>query len=84
MQTLGPGDVLGLSWLVPPNRWHFTATAVEPITAVELDTVALRALAERDPALGYPLVLASSRSFSRGCRAPGRGCCDLYRSPRER
>ena len=23
LQTLGPGDVLGWSWLVPPYRWHF-------------------------------------------------------------
>ena len=29
VQTLGAGDVLGWSWLVPPYRWHFGATATE-------------------------------------------------------
>ena len=39
LQTLGPGDVLGWSWLVPPYRWHYGATSVLPTTATELDTV---------------------------------------------
>ena len=33
VQTLGPGDVLGWSWLVPPYSWHFGATSVLPTTA---------------------------------------------------
>ena len=28
VQTLGPGDVLGWSWLLPPYQWHFGAAAV--------------------------------------------------------
>lgn len=58
VQTLGPGDVAGWSWLVPPYRWHFGATAIEPVAAIELDTVQLRALAEQDPCFGYRLTLA--------------------------
>ena len=30
VETLGPGDLLGWSWLFPPYRWHFGAVAVEP------------------------------------------------------
>ena len=28
VQTLGPGEVLGLSWLFPPYQWRFDAHAV--------------------------------------------------------
>lgn len=53
VQTLGPGDVLGWSWLVPPRRWHFGAIATEPVTALELDAERLRGLCADHPALGY-------------------------------
>ena len=29
VQTLGPGETLGLSWLFPPYRWQFDARPVE-------------------------------------------------------
>src|SRR5262245_55316291 len=32
--TIGPGDVLGWSWLFPPYYWHFDARAVEPTSAI--------------------------------------------------
>lgn len=57
IQTIGPGELLGWSWLVPPYRWHFGATAVEATTASKLDTLQLRALAEQDPRFGYRLTL---------------------------
>ena len=57
IQTVGPGELVGWSWLVPPYRWHFGATAVEATTAAKLDTLQLRALAEQDPAFGHRLTL---------------------------
>jgi CRP/FNR family cyclic AMP-dependent transcriptional regulator len=84
LQTLGAGDVLGWSWLVPPQRWHLTATAIEPVTAVECDTVALRALAERDPALGYALALGFYELLLARLQSTRARLLDLYGSPRER
>lgn len=55
IQTVGPGELLGWSWLVPPYRWHFGAIAVAATTASMLDTLQLRALAEQDPSFGYKL-----------------------------
>src|SRR6478752_1543707 len=37
VETIGPGAVLGWSWLFPPYRWHFDATAVENTMCVEFD-----------------------------------------------
>ena len=84
VQTLGPGDVLGWSWLVPPHRWHFTATARTPVTAWRLDTDRLRELAEQDPALGYPLALGLFEVLLARLQDTRARVLDLYGSPRER
>jgi CRP/FNR family transcriptional regulator, cyclic AMP receptor protein len=84
VQTLGPGDVLGWSWLVPPRRWHFGAVAVDEVHAVALDTTKLRALAEADPALGYPLALGLFDAVLQRLQSTRARLLDLYGSPRER
>jgi CRP/FNR family cyclic AMP-dependent transcriptional regulator len=58
VDTLGPGAMLGWSWLLPPHRWHFGAVAVETTQTVELDGSAVRELCHNDPMLGYQLALA--------------------------
>ena len=57
VQTLGAGEVLGWSWLIPPYRWHFGARAIEATSAILLDTGQLRTLAEQDPSFGYALAV---------------------------
>ena len=84
VQTLGAGDVLGWSWLVPPHHWHFTATAVGPVSAILLETARLRALAEDDPALGYPLALGLLEVLLARLQSTRARLLDLYGSPRER
>jgi CRP/FNR family cyclic AMP-dependent transcriptional regulator len=53
VQTIGPGEVVGLSWLFPPYRWKFDGRAVEPVDALALDGPAVRAVLDEDPLLGY-------------------------------
>ena len=53
---IGPGDVLGWSWLLPPYRWHFDARAIEPVSAVFLYGTRLREECEEDHDLGYELM----------------------------
>jgi CRP/FNR family transcriptional regulator, cyclic AMP receptor protein len=57
LQSLGHGELVGWSWVVPPHRWHFGATVVSPTRAVVVDAVKLRELAEADPELGYRVAL---------------------------
>src|SRR3954451_23919276 len=52
VETLGPGDLLGWSWLFPPYAWHLGAEATSPVRAVEFDATVVRALCEADPVLG--------------------------------
>ena len=42
LRTTGPGDILGWSWLVPSRRWRFSAMAMTPVAAVELNGWQLR------------------------------------------
>jgi len=56
VETLGPRAVLGWSWLIPPYRWHFSASAVETTLAVELDGPGVRDLCAQDHDLGYELM----------------------------
>ena len=55
MESLGPGDLVGLSWLFPPERWQLDARAVEPVDAVAFDGACLRAKMDADHDLGYAL-----------------------------
>ncbi len=55
MESLGPGDVLGLSWLIPPYREHLDARAVEPVVAIAFDCRCLRDKFETDHDLGFHL-----------------------------
>ena len=56
VETLGPGDTLGWSWLFPPYRWRFDARALEPVGAVAVDGTCLRDKADADPVFGYELM----------------------------
>ena len=55
LQSLGPGELVGWSWFVPPFRWHFGAEVVSATRAAVIDTGQLRALADADPEFGYRL-----------------------------
>ena len=52
LETLGPGEILGWSWLVPPYRSAFGARALDAVHVIALDGACLRGKCERDPAPG--------------------------------
>jgi len=57
IETLGRGDVVGLSWLVPPHQWKFGVVCTQSMQAFEFDARAIRAACNEDPALGYALTI---------------------------
>jgi len=54
--TLGPGQILGWSWIVLPYRWHFDAQVIEDIRAISLDGECLRKKFDEDPKLGFEMM----------------------------
>ena len=55
VQSLGPGDVIGWSWLIEPYRWAFDARVTRDARLLAFDGPKIIAECERDPALGYAL-----------------------------
>ncbi len=55
-ETLGEGELVGLTWLLPPYRWGHDARAIELTRAIALDAKCLRDKCEADHDLGYALM----------------------------
>ncbi len=53
--SIGPGGVLGWSWLFPPYEWQFTARASNGTNAIFFYATVLREHCEADPSLGFEL-----------------------------
>lgn len=77
-ETVGPGELLGWSWLCPPHEWHLGAVAVDDVTAWEFPAVEVRALCARDPELGRELATAVASVIGRRLRAARTRLLDLY------
>ena len=79
IQTVGPGEPVGWSWLVPPHRWQFDARAVEPIQAIAINGHALREKCEQDHELGYQLLKRLVTVISRRLAATRLQLLDIYK-----
>ena len=55
-QTLPEGEIVGVSWLIPPWRWTYDARALDLVRAVAIDAACLRYKCEVDHDLGYDMM----------------------------
>jgi CRP-like cAMP-binding protein len=78
IDTLGPGELIGWSWLFPPDTWHLGAEALSPVRAHEFDAAAVRRLCDEDKALGYELALACAQVIGRRLQQARTRRLDLY------
>lgn len=78
IETIGDGDLLGWSWLIPPFEWHFDARALNLTRAIAVDARCLRAKCESDPAFGYELLKRFSRIMEWRLEATRLQLLDLY------
>ncbi len=78
VETLGQGDLVGLSWLVRPYQWQFSATAVEDTMTFEFNADAVRAACESDTDLGYQLLRRVMSAASGRLQATRIRMLDLY------
>jgi len=69
VQTLGPGDNLGWSWLFPPYLVHFNAHAEEPTRTIFFYGTRLREQCEQDHELGYELMKRIAEAATECLRA---------------
>ncbi len=78
MLTVGDGEILGWSWIIPPYHWHFSARAVEDTRAITLDGKCLRAKCEEDHHLGYELLKRFAHILEDRLRATQLQLLDVY------
>lgn len=84
LETIGPGDVLGWSWLVPPYQWRFDARALELSRVITMDGACLRGKCQDDPVLGYELLRRFTLVLADRLEAARLQLLDMYRSPAEK
>lgn len=78
IQTVGEGEILGWSWLVPPYHWRFDGRALEVTRAIALDGKCLRTKCEEDKLLGYELLKRFSHVMSQRLEVTRLQLLDLY------
>ena len=78
LQTLREGDVLGVSWLFPPYRWHFGARALQATAALRFDGEAVRRELDLDHELGYLLLHRFAAVLDNRLQAARLQLLDLY------
>jgi CRP/FNR family transcriptional regulator, cyclic AMP receptor protein len=78
IQTLGEGDLLGWSWLVPPYRMSCDARAVELTRATAFDGACIRMKCEADPRIGYELLKRFAQIIGQRLQATRLQLLDVY------
>ncbi|MFF9348823.1 Crp/Fnr family transcriptional regulator [Streptomyces sp. NPDC014734] len=52
IENLGPGELVGWSWLFEPCLWHLGAETMTPVRTHEFDAATIRMMMDADPAFG--------------------------------
>ncbi|WP_438290506.1 Crp/Fnr family transcriptional regulator [Streptomyces sp. HUAS TT7] len=78
IETLGHGELVGLSWMFPPYVWQLGAEAQSPVRAHEFDALAVRMMCEDDPALDATVGHWVGRVLAHRLQAARTRLLDLY------
>lgn len=82
IQTIGEGEVLGWSWIVPPYKWLFDTRAVELTRAFAIHAECLRGHCEEDKEFGYEMTKRFMQVTVQRLRAALVQLVDLYGNQR--
>jgi CRP/FNR family transcriptional regulator, cyclic AMP receptor protein len=80
-QTLREGEIVGVSWLLPPYRWAYDARAVEPVRALGVDAKCLRGKSNSDHDFGYEMMLRFVPVLVERLQATRMQLLDVYGPP---
>lgn len=78
VQMMGPGEVLGWSWLVPPYRSRYDACVKAPMRAFALDGECLRGKCEADHDLGYEMMKRFAPMIAERMQATRHNLIEVY------
>lgn len=78
--TVGDGEALGWSWLVPPYRWHLDGRVIDLTLALSFDAACLRGKCEEDHDLGYELYKRFAPVIAQRLQATRLQVLDVHRA----
>ncbi|MFZ5491329.1 MAG: cyclic nucleotide-binding domain-containing protein [Pseudomonadota bacterium] len=81
LETVGPGEAVGWSWFQPPHRCQFDARVVTPTRTLAFAAAPLRALMERDPAIGYAVLKTLVATLTERVQSCRLQVLDVYAPP---
>jgi len=80
-QTVAEGDVVGVSWLIPPYRWASDARALDVVHAIAIDAACLRRKCEEDHDFGYAMMQCFLPTLIQRLHAARLQILDVYGTP---
>jgi CRP/FNR family transcriptional regulator, cyclic AMP receptor protein len=80
-QTMAEGEIVGLSWLIPPYRWTYDAKAIDLTRAIAMDASCLREKCEADHDLGYEMMKRFMPVLIQRLQATRLQILDVYGTP---
>jgi CRP-like cAMP-binding protein len=78
VETMGEGEVVGFSWLLPPHQLRFDIHVLAATRALMFDGRCLRGKCLVDPPLGYELLGRFSRLMAQRMEAMSLQLLDVY------
>ena len=80
IETIGPGQLVGWSWIFPPHRWVYDVEVLEEAHVIAIDATCLRAKCDADPAFGYQVMQRFAQVVAERLAATRLRLLDLYGS----
>jgi CRP/FNR family cyclic AMP-dependent transcriptional regulator len=78
IETIGPGQLVGWSWIFPPHRWDYDVEVLEEAHVIAIDASCLRAKCDADPAFGYRVMQRFAQVVAERLAATRLRLLDLY------
>jgi len=78
---LAEGEILGVSWVIPPYRWTYDARALDLLRAIAIDAACLRQKREADHDLGYEMMKRFLPILVQRLQATRLQILDVYGAP---
>lgn len=82
IQTLGGGDLVGLSWYFPPHFWSWRARALDETTVVSFDAGLVLERCSEDQNLSQQILRIVAKEAVSRLHATRAQLLDLYEFPR--
>ncbi|MFE7120636.1 Crp/Fnr family transcriptional regulator [Streptomyces sp. NPDC057654] len=78
IETLGPGELVGWSWMFSPYVWQLGAASLSPVRAYEFDAGEVQRMCAEDPRLGAAVAQWVARVLAHRLHAARTRLLDLY------